>query len=127
MKGKSDQVKKLIRKAIYHQISTGMDNPLSTTDIEQLIENTYNNIHSQNFDFSNMETIILNQNNKKRIVKKYKDDFCTESILCLCIKYIIERSYKVSFVNRNKVVHQLFGVLPAAIKMMDFTIVKFDF
>jgi len=120
-------VKKLIRKAIYHQINLIPDSGLSKNDIEQRIEKIYDDIQTQNYDFTKMETIILNQNNKKRIVKRYAGEFSTESILCLCIKYIIEQAYNISFVNRNKVVHKLFGILPAVIKMMDFTIVKFDF
>lgn len=99
---------------------TSAEQDLIVLDVEETLGNS-------TFAFNNATSVMLNQDGKKRLVKRYADLYSPESILCQSIKQILDRVFKVRYPNRNKISHNLFAILPATIQMVDFTIVKFDF
>ncbi|CDD91745.1 uncharacterized protein BN794_00577 [Coprobacillus sp. CAG:826] len=102
--------------------------PFKTKDEqESIISRVKTDFENSKYDFKNMISMTLTQNEKKRFIKQYKDIFSSENILCQCIKQILDRNFKIKYPNRNKITHNLFNILPAVVQMTDFTIVKFDF
>jgi hypothetical protein len=99
----------------------------TSEEIEEIISRVHDDVSAGRYDFSTCDSIVLNYGGKKRFVKEYKDIYSTESILCLCIKHILDRTFRVKYPNRNKAVRELFNVLTAVKQMGAFTIVKFDF
>ena len=102
-------------------------NSKTAEEIETIISRIQNDVSGGNYDFSKCDSIILNHDGKKRYVKEYKDIYSTESIMCLYIKHILDRTFRVRYPNRNKSVRELLNVLTAVKQMGAFTIVKFDF
>lgn len=43
--------------------------------------------------------------------KQYADCYSAESVLCKCIKQILDKVFHIQYPNRNKVVHSVFGML----------------
>lgn len=101
--------------------------PKSVVEQENIISDIKKAFNNSTFNFENSKSIILNQSDKKRLVKKYDDVYSPENILCQSIKQILDRAFKIKYPNRNKTTRTLFSVLSAVIQMSDFTIVKFDF
>ena len=121
------QFEKEIERSVRHQAASDTKTTKSPEDIELITTTVKNSLTNSNYDFSNFNSIVLNQNGKKRFVKLYSDLYSPESVLCQCIKQILDRTFKVKYPNRNKTVKSLFEVLSAVTQMSDFTIVKFDF
>lgn len=96
-------------------------------EIKIISESVLTDFKSDAFDFSKASTIILKQGTKKRLAKRFVDDFSTENILCRCIKQILDKEFKIKYPNRNKISKSLFNVIGTIKHMSDFTIVKFDF
>lgn len=101
--------------------------PKTPAEQEQIVFEVEETFRNSTFDFNNATSVMLSQGGKKRLVKKYTDLYSPESILCQCIKQILDRVFKVKYPNRNKISHELFTALTATIQMADFTIIKFDF
>lgn len=101
--------------------------PKTPAEQEQIVFEVEAAYRNSTFDFNNATSVMLSQGGKKRLVKKYTDLYSPESILCQCIKQILDRVFKVKYPNRNKISHELFTILTATIQMADFTIIKFDF
>lgn len=99
----------------------------TASQLDEIIARVKADYKNDNFDFSKINTLVLHQLNKKRIVKQYEDPYSTENILCQCCKQILDRSFKIKYPNRNRIIKNLFNTLPAATQMSDFTIVKADF
>ncbi len=97
------------------------------SEIDIISNRVLQEFQSNIFSFRNTETIILNQGNKKRLVKRFTNEFSTENILCQCIKQILDREFKVKYPNRNKISKSLFNAFGSIKHMSDFTIIKFDF
>lgn len=116
-----------IERAVRHQVAIDTQTTKSPDEINLIIEAVKNSLQNSNYDFSKSDSIVLNQNGKKRFVKSYRDLYSPESILCQCVKQILDRTFKVKYPNRNRTVKSLFEILSAAKQMSDFTIVKFDF
>ena len=117
-----------IEHAVKKIVAFDMSGPSKTlSEQEEIISNVKKSISSSVLNFCNIQSLILNQNGKKRLVKKYNDLYSVENILCQCIKQILDRTFKVKYPNRNKTTRTLFNILTTAIQMSDFTIVKFDF
>ncbi len=100
---------------------------LRSIDIEELVLKTKAAIKEKKLNFHNLSSFTLTQNSKKRYIKKYSDVYSPENILCIVVKNILDRTFKIKYPNRNKITHSLFNIIPATIQMSDFTIVKFDF
>jgi len=115
-----------IARAVRHQAAKDTKSNKTKSEIEDIIDNIKTAIANNQYDFSQSEAIVLNQNGNKRFVKQFID-YSPESILCQCIKQILDRVFRVKYPNRNKSVRSLFGLLTAVKQMSDFTIVKFDF
>jgi hypothetical protein len=116
-----------IRRAVRHKVAKDTLTNKTTEDIDNIVLRVQSDIKSLNYDFAKFNSIALSQNGKKRFVKEYEDVYSTESILCQCIKQILDRVFRVKYPNRNKSVRELFNVLTAIRQMGGFTIVKFDF
>ena len=99
----------------------------ASEELAEIISNVTTSLKSGNFDFGKCTSLILKQNGKKRRVKRYEDIYSTENVLCLCIKQILDKAFKIKYPNRNKTMKELFSILPTAVQMSDFTIIKFDF
>jgi len=100
---------------------------ISEIEIKEIEERVFLDYKSKNYDFSKPVTLILKQDNGTRRVKKFSEDFSAENILCLCIKQILDKRFKISYPNRNKISRSLFNALGTIKEKVDFTIVKFDF
>lgn len=118
------EIKKALKR-IMQQDTNKQD--LRSIDIENLVLKTKEAIKEKNLNFHNLSSFTLTQNSKKRYIKKYSDVYSPENILCIVVKNILDRTFKIKYPNRNKITHSLFNIIPATIQMSDFTIVKFDF
>lgn len=116
----------MISNAVHNQVERNSTNRKTDIEMDAIVKITMTKYLNNEYDFSKMDTIVLKQNDKKRLVKQYKT-YSVENILCICIKQILDKIYKIKYVNRNKTVHNLFGILSAIPQMQEFTIVKFDF
>lgn len=94
---------------------------------DEVVSRVIGAVESSTLNFKKIETLILNQNGKKRIVKEYTDKLSPENILCSYIKHILDINFKVTYPNRNKAMKSLFSIFSAIIQMTDFTIIRFDF
>lgn len=121
-------ISKEIQKAFLYQTTLDKNSEMLTPEREQemrsLVENAF---ESGNYDFSKYSTLILRKSGKARYIKRYEDPYAPETVLCQCVKQIVDRVCKVRYPNRNKTIQRLFDILPAVVQMLDFTIVKFDF
>jgi len=116
-----------ILRAVRHQAASDTETRKTTEEIEGISKIVKKALENQTYNFSNSKPIVLNQNGKKRLVKRFPDIYSAESVLCQYIKNILDRTFKVKYPNRNKSVRMLFSVITAIKQMSDFTIFKFDF
>lgn len=117
-------IKKEIERAV-KKIS--LSNSKTSTELKDIISNTLISYNNSSFNFAKLISLIVKQNLKKRLVKKYDDCYSPENVLCQCIKQILDRTFEIKYPNRNKISHDLFTTLSAITQMTDFTIFKFDF
>lgn len=96
-------------------------------EINSIADCVLKDFQDKSYDFSQASPIVLKQGSKKRLAKRFDDIFSTESILCQCIKQILDREFKIRYPNRNKISKLLFNSIGTIKHMSDFTIVKFDF
>ena len=117
-----------IERAVKKLISLD-ENGLDEFDkkVEENVDKVQIALENNSLDFGNLKSQTLTQNGKKRFIKSYEDIYSEQNILCQTIKQILDRSFKLKYPNRKKITASLFNILPAAIQMLDFTIVKFDF
>ncbi|MEG1996566.1 MAG: hypothetical protein RR036_03545, partial [Oscillospiraceae bacterium] len=94
-------------------------------EIKIIADRVLKDFQDKAFDFSQASPIVLKQGSKKRLAKRFVDDFSTENILCQCIKQILDREFKIKYPNRNKISKSLFNTIGTIKHMSDFTIVKF--
>ena len=120
-------IEKEIERAVKRVAALDTRNKKTSSEQEEIISMVKTSIEEGTVDFSNATSLVLRQKGKKRFVKQYKDIYSAESILCQCIKQILDRVFKVRYPNRNKIVKDLFSVISAITQMSDFTVVKFDF
>lgn len=98
-------------------------------EIEDIITDTTRKIFDvkYKFDFGCFEKHIITQNDKKRKIVRYTDPYSIENILCLSIKQILDKTFKIKYPNRNRISHTLFDIIAAISSMSDFTLIRFDF
>ena len=113
------------RIVIYQNSMLLIKDRKSEKAIENITENIKKSYIDNNFDFTKFDTIHKKQVNKIRHIKKYKKLSC-EEILCIYLKRLLDRKYRIQYPNRNEFMHSLFDVI-ALRTMHDYTIVKFDF
>ena len=120
-----------IRRAVYRCVINGVKNKKITSkseqEIEDIVTRARKDLRERSYDFSRAEPQTLTQHGKPRYTKKYEDVISTENILCQCIKQILDKSFRIKYPNRNKLISELFNTITAILPMSDFTIVKFDF
>ena len=116
-----------IERAVRHIAANNYDVKKTDQEILDIINSVNTAISANAYNFDDLSTIVLNQNGKKRVVKKYEDIFSVENVLCQHIKHVLDREFKVKYPNRNKVIRSLFSYIAAAKQMTNFTVVKFDF
>ena len=117
-----------IARAIRHQYATDSKGTKTEAELPAVQEAVCSAISSSSYNFANAEYKVLTQSGgKKRFVKQYPDIYSPESILCQCIKQILDKTFKIKYPNRNKSIRALFDVLKAIKQMADFTIIKYDF
>ena len=121
------RIEKEIARATKHVAATDTQASLSSEALSQMASRVLTDALAGTYSFEDAEIIVLQQGTKKRLVKRYKDRYSTESILCQCIKQVLDNDFKIRYPNRNKISRALFGILPTTIQMVDFTIVRFDF
>lgn len=114
------------RIVIYQNSMLLIKDRKSEKAIGNIIENIKKSYIDNNFDFTKFDTIHKKQVNKIRHIKKYKKLSC-EEILCIYLKRLLDRKYRIQYPNRNEFMHSLFDVINALRTMHDYTIVKFDF
>lgn len=117
-----------VHRAVKHQASLDADNQKTEGELLAIEAVVLAAVSSGAYDFSRSESIVLMQSNgKKRFVKQFIEHYSPESILCQCIKQILDRTFRIKYPNRNKSVRALFDVLKSVKQMTDFTIIKYDF
>ena len=117
-----------VHRAVKHQASLDADSQKTEGELLAIEAAVLAAVSSGAYDFSRSESIILMQSNgKKRFVKQFIEHYSPESILCQCIKQILDRTFKVKYPNRNKSVRALFDAFKSVKQMSDFTIIKYDF
>lgn len=121
------QLDKEIERAVRHQVAIDTQTTKSPEDVTFIIEDAKKALNNSTYDFSKFDSIMLHQNGKKRYIKLYSDLYSPESILCQCVKQVLDRTFKIKYPNRNRTIKSLFAILSAVKQMSDFTIVKFDF
>ena len=121
------QIEKEIEQSVKRIVASNKDIIKTQKELDTIILHTKEALINSQYDFTNANSIILNQNGKKRFVKHYEDIYSVENILCHCIKQILDRVFRIRYPNRNKTIKTLFSVLSAVRQMSDFTIIKFDF
>lgn len=121
------QLEKEIDRAIRHISAKDTQGNLSKEELLELAEKVKDNAKNGSYCFEKNSIIVLQQNSKKRLVKRYENSYSTENVLCQCIKQILDDDFKIKYPNRNKISRALFAILSATIQMADFTIVRFDF
>ncbi|MBQ7051800.1 MAG: hypothetical protein IJN79_03285 [Clostridia bacterium] len=119
--------RKEIERAVMHQIAIDPLTKKSPLEIDSIVSEALTALSANIFDFSKYSSLVVRKDGKSRYVKRYEDPYAPESILCQCIKQILDRTHRVRYPNRNKTIRYLFDILPAVIQMTDFTIVKIDF
>lgn len=118
---------KEIERAVRHNVASDTKTTKSSAQINRIVAKVKSSLENSKYNFSNSDSIVLNKNGKKRFIKLYSDLYSSERILCQCVKQIIDRTFKIKYPNRNKIIKSFFGILAAVRQMSDFTIVKFDF
>lgn len=78
-------------------------------------------------NFSDTSALIIRKSGKKRFVKRYDNLYSCENILSQCIKQILDKTFRIRYPNRNKMIRELFNIMGATIKMSNFVVLKFDF
>lgn len=121
------QIQMDIERAVRHIAASNYDIKKTDQEISDIIKLVNTALSTNAYNFDDLSTIVLNQNGKKRIVKKYDDIFSAESVLCQHIKHVLDREFKVKYPNRNKAIRSLFSYIAAVKQMTNFTVVKFDF
>ena len=121
------QLKKQIARAVKHIAAIDTKTSLTPAQIDLITQRVLTDVRSGTYDFSKADLLVLSQNGKKRLVKRYLDQYSTENVLCQCIKTILDKDFSVRYPNRNKIIRTLIGTLAAIKKMSDFTIIRFDF
>ncbi|WMJ84453.1 hypothetical protein ACS3UN_07125 [Oscillospiraceae bacterium LTW-04] len=117
----------MVKRAVNHiNVNAAVSDKKSPEEMTILISESIAKAKGRSYDFTSAQSIILNQNDKKRLVKVF-DEFSCENILCHCVKQILDRSFSIKYPNRNKSVRALFDIMKAIRQMSDFTIIKFDF
>lgn len=89
-------ISKEIQKAFLYQTTLDKNSEMLTPEREQemrsLVENAF---ESGNYNFSKYSTLILRKSGKARYIKRYEDPYAPESVLCQCVKQIVDRVCKV--------------------------------
>lgn len=118
-----------IIRAVKHQAALDDTQPQKTDDeLNKIIKAAQSAASSGTYDFNTSTSQVLTQvGGKKRYIKQYADCYSAESILCKCIKQILDKTFHIKYPNRNKSVHSVFDTLKAVKQMADFTIIKCDF
>jgi len=117
-----------VHRAVKHQASLDVNTQKTEGELLAIEAAVLSAVSSGVYDFSRSESIVLVQTSgKKRFVKQFTDHYSAESILCQCIKQILDRTFRVKYPNRNKSVRALFDAFKSAKQMADFTIIKYDF
>ena len=120
------QLEKEIDRAIRHISAKDTQGNLSKEALLELAEKVKDDAKNGSYYFEKNSIIVLQQNSKKRLVKRYENQYSTENVLCQCIKQILDDDFRIKYPNRNKISRALFSVLSAIIQMADFTIVRKD-
>lgn len=102
-------------------------NKKSADELNRLIAQAKSEATDLTCNFSDTSSLIIRKAGKKRFVKRYDDLYSCENILSQCIKQILDRSFKIRYPNRAKMIRELFDIMNATIKMSNFTVLKFDF
>lgn len=79
--------------AVHHMI-THSESDEKKTEAE-IVDEVNGRLLSKDVHFSNYCTLILKKDNKKRYIKRYENPLSAESVLCQCVKYILDRAFRV--------------------------------
>ena len=123
MQGIELEIEKIVR---YHNSKIALRLQKKEEEIEELISKTISSYKHKHYDFSTYKTLSINKSERKREVKQY-DEWSVEQFLCIYLKRLLDKNFKVKYQNRNKQIHLLFDCISGVQSMSDFTIVRFDF
>lgn len=102
-------------------------NKKSAEELSNLIVQVKTSATELACNFSDTSALIIRKGGKKRFVKRYDNLYSCENILSQCIKQILDKTFRIRYPNRNKMIRELFNMMSATIKMSNFTVLKFDF
>lgn len=116
-----------VKKIVLYLNSLYLKNERKTaTEVQKLIEKTVIAIENKSYNLEPLISMFLNQNGKRRLVKSYSD-WSVEQVISIYLKRCLDRTFRVTYPNRNEYMHIVFDVVSSIKDMSDFVIVKFDF
>lgn len=102
------------------------DFSITNADVDLKAEVIYDNILREKYDFSRCQRNTFTQQGKKRIVYNYPK-LSVEDILCQYLKRQIDKTFKIRYASRSRIINLLFNILPIIKDMNDFVIIRADF
>ena len=120
-----------IKSAVYRCVAKAVKQKKTTRktthEIEVIAKRVVNDLKNNSFDFTTAIPQTITKHGDVRYTKKFDDLLSTESVLCQYIRHTLDKTLKVAYPNRNKMVNELFNTITAILPMSDFTIFRFDF
>lgn len=120
-----------IKSAVYRCVAKGVKQKKiiskTTQEIEAITKRVADDLKNNALDFTTAIPQTITKHGDVRYTKKFDDLLSTESVLCQYIRHTLDKTFKVAYPNRNKMVNELFNTVTAILPMSDFTIFRFDF
>jgi len=120
-----------IKSAVYRCVAKAVKQKKTTRktthEIEIITKRVVGDLKNNSFDFTTAIPQTITKHGDVRYTKKFYDFLSTESVLCQYIRHTLDKTLKVTYPNRNKMVNELFNTIIAILPMSDFTVFRFDF
>jgi len=120
-----------IKSAVYRCVAKAVKQDKiarkTTKEIDDITKRVVDDLKNNSFNFTNAIPQTITKHGDVRYTKKFDDLLSTESVLCQYIRHTLDKTLKVTYPNRNKMVNELFNTINAILTMSDFTIFRFDF
>ncbi|MDQ0150639.1 hypothetical protein J2S18_002588 [Eubacterium multiforme] len=96
------------------------------TQVDVKAEGIFNDIERESYNFNRYKRELFTQQGRKRIVYSYPKLSC-EDILCQYLKRQVDKTFKIRYASRSRIINILFNILPVIKDMNDFVIIRADF
>lgn len=121
------EINKEIRKIVEYQNSVlPTHERRSKENIDETIEKICKEYKEKTYDFSDYTNVPLRQVDKIRNVKQYQP-FSSEEVLCIYLKRLLDKTFHITYPNRNVFMRTTFDIINSLKDMGDYTVFRFDF